>query len=61
MCSSDLDTIFAKMFLDGLFYWSYHGSGSGVDTVYNRYFGAVIEDSGRIFIVLPDSNFSIPL
>jgi len=55
------DTIYTKMFLNGQVYWDYYGFGDGIDTVNNKYFGAVIEDSGRIFMVLPNSNFSIPL
>jgi hypothetical protein len=55
------DTLFSKMFLNGRYFWDYHGYGSGVDTVYNQYFGAVVEESGKIFMVLPDSSSAIPL
>ena len=55
------DTLFTKMFLNGRYYWDYHGFGDGIKTVKNQYFGAVIEDSGRIFMVLPNDSSSIPL
>ncbi|HBZ66240.1 MAG TPA: hypothetical protein DEO70_05325 [Bacteroidales bacterium] len=50
-----------KMFMDGQFYWDYRNFGSGIDTISNLYYGAVREDSGKILLILPDSNSYIAL
>ena len=55
------DTTFFKMFLNGQMSYDYWGFGSGTDTLSGIYFGAVFEDNGRVFMVLPDSSSSIPL
>ena len=55
------DTVFLKMFLNGQMHWDKHGFEGGTDTLSNVYFGAINEYLGRIYLVLPDSNLSVPL